>query len=76
MYLPASHKSAHIQGSTGTMDTIPIIEQDNDHNENETALAMNIPSEPLNRFVPSTFGEAFDITQQHLWMPAMENKIE
>jgi hypothetical protein len=62
IYPPASHKSAHIQGSTGTMDTIPIIEQDDDHNENEMALAINIPLEPLNRFVPLTFREAFDIT--------------
>jgi Reverse transcriptase (RNA-dependent DNA polymerase) len=58
------------------MDTIPIIEQDDNHNENKTALAMNIPLEPLNRFVPSTFGEAFNITWCHLWMPAIENKIE
>jgi hypothetical protein len=76
IYPSASHKSAYIQGSTGTMDTIPIIEQDNNHNENDMALAINISSEPLNRFVPSTFREAFDITQQHLWMPAIENEIE
>jgi hypothetical protein len=35
IYPPASLKSARIQGSTGTMDTIPTIEQDNDHNKNE-----------------------------------------
>jgi hypothetical protein len=46
------------------MDTIPIIEQGNDQNENEMALAMNMPSEPLNGFVPSTFRETFD--QHHL----------
>jgi Reverse transcriptase (RNA-dependent DNA polymerase) len=58
------------------MDTIPIIKQDDNHNENKMALAVNIPLEPLNRFVPSTFGEAFDITRQHLWMPVIENRIE
>jgi hypothetical protein len=57
-------------------NNIPIIEQDNDHNKNRMALAMNISSEPLNRFVPSTFREAFDITWCHLWMPAMKNEIE
>jgi hypothetical protein len=61
IYPPASCKSAHIQASTGAMDTISIIEQDNDHNKNEMALAVDIPLKPLNRFVPSTFGEAFDI---------------
>lgn len=30
----------------------------------------------MNHFVPETFAEAFDLTQRHLWFPAMEKEIE
>jgi hypothetical protein len=81
IYPPASRKSARLQATTGnTIDdtTVPVINEDNNQNEgdNQTALVVNIPSEPLNKFVPSTFAEAFDISRRHLWMPAMDNEIE
>jgi hypothetical protein len=78
IYPPASRKSARLQSSSNINiedATTPVIDNDNDE-ETQTALTVNIPAEPLNMFVPSSFAEAFDISRRHLWMPAMENEIE
>jgi Reverse transcriptase (RNA-dependent DNA polymerase)/gag-polypeptide of LTR copia-type/GAG-pre-integrase domain len=77
IYPPASRKSTRLQMSSNATEdsTTPIIDQD-DEEETQIALTANIPHEPLNKFVPSSFAEAFDITRRHLWMPAMEKEIE
>ena len=80
-YPPASRKSARLQATTSNAiedTTIPILNQleDDDQSEIQTALTANIPLEPLNKFVPSTFAEAFDSSRRHLWMPAMEKEID
>jgi hypothetical protein len=88
VYPPASRKSARLAqaqatstGDTSSLDsspldnvTVPVIEQD--ENETPTALAADIPPEPLNKFIPSNFREANDISRRHLWMPAMEKEID
>ena len=73
IYPPASRKSARLQATINndTENTTTPVQD-----EIQTALAVNIPPEPLNKFVPSSFAEAFDISRRHLWMPAMENEIE
>ena len=41
-------------------------------------MALNAESvpDPLNKFVPQMFEEAFDLSQCHLWMPPMKKEID
>jgi hypothetical protein len=32
--------------------------------------------EPLNRFIPQSFYEAYELSRRHLWFPAMEKEIQ
>ena len=56
--------------------TVPIIEPKDEDDEAPTALMANFSPDPLNKFVPRTFEEAFDLTRRHLWMPPMEKEIK
>lgn len=89
-YPPVSRKSSHLAAATETAiplitptkpeviddQTVPIIEPEDEDDEAPTALTANFPPDPLNKFVPHTFEEAFDLTHCHLWMPPMEKEIE
>jgi hypothetical protein len=78
IYPPASRKSTHLQMSSNNAtedSTTPIIDQDEEE-ETQIALTANILHEPLNKFVPLSFAEAFNVTRRHLWMPVIEKEIE
>ncbi|GLB45342.1 hypothetical protein LshimejAT787_2200050 [Lyophyllum shimeji] len=89
VYPPASRKSSRLAGKITeptepttvpdngpTDETVPILEDNDEVDESPTALSADIPPEPLNKFVPTTFEDAFDISRRHLWYPAMAKEIE
>ena len=57
----------------------PILEDSDEEDETISALSANISTpipEPLNRFIPQSFYEAYDISRRHLWFPTMEKEIQ
>jgi hypothetical protein len=75
------YSSRELNAATGgsewaTDSVIPVFE-DNDENDNHTALtASDTPSEPNNLFIPDSFADAFDQSRRHLWFPAMVREIQ
>ena len=56
--------------------TIPIVEEEGEEEDVHTALSAEAPPEPQNRFIPTTFEEAFDLSRRHLWFPPMKKEID
>ena len=56
----------------------PILEDSDEEDEAVSALSANalLVPEPLNRFIPQSFYEAYDLSCRHLWFPAMEKEIQ
>jgi hypothetical protein len=92
VYPPASRKSARLAGpqpptnATQLPDkqlptddsNTPILEDSDEEDEAVSALSANalLVPEPLNRFIPQSFYEAYDLSRRHLWFPAMEKEIQ
>jgi hypothetical protein len=57
----------------------PILEDSDEEDEIVSALSANTTtpvSDPLNRFIPQSFYEAYDLSRRHLWFPTMEKEIQ
>lgn len=57
---------------------IPILEDSDEEDEVVSALSADslLVPEPLNRFIPQSFYEAYELSHHHLWFPAMEKEIQ
>jgi hypothetical protein len=86
VYPPAVHKSARLAGTqlpatvaqlpnSEQMDdaSIPAQEDSDEEDDIVTALIANTSQvpEPLNRFIPESFSEGYNISRRHLWFPAI-----
>ena len=57
----------------------PILEDSDEEDETISALSANTSTsipEPLNRFIPQSFYEAYDISHCHLWFLTMQKEIQ
>ncbi|KIM43806.1 hypothetical protein M413DRAFT_26101 [Hebeloma cylindrosporum] len=81
MQLPAHATVAQLPNPEQQTDdaNVPILEDSDEEDDAVSALNANATAkvpEPLNRFIPQSFLEAFDISRRHLWFPAMEKEIQ
>ncbi len=88
IYPPASRQSSRLASlnqpteDPENIPEIPILPDDEDDEEFGSATALTAGTnpepvaEPLNRFIPQTFREAFDISRRHLWYPTMVKEID
>ena len=71
---PNQNQESHTDDSN-----VPILEDSDEEDDIISALSANTSTpvpEPLNRFIPESFYEAYDISRRHLWFPTMEKEIQ